>query len=114
VVDSVRQEKRGSGGVRLTRRGRIVLIVLAVAILLAGFWLTAGRGAFAGARGGGSGVAGQGLETVTVGRHDTLWEIASRHRPDADPRLTVHRIIDLNGLPGSIVQPGQRLRLPAR
>ena len=114
MVDSVRQRRRGSGGVRLTRRGRIVAVAVAVAILLAGFWLTAGRGAFAGARGDGSGAADRGLETVTVGRHDTLWEIASRHRPDVDPRITVHRIVDLNGLPGSIIQPGQRLRLPER
>ena len=44
----------------------------------------------------------------------TLWDIASRHTPKSDPRRTVDRIIDLNGLPGPVVQPGQHLRLPAR
>ncbi|WP_169807890.1 LysM peptidoglycan-binding domain-containing protein [Actinomadura hibisca] len=44
----------------------------------------------------------------------TLWEIAVRASGDGDPRLTVQRIIDLNGLSGPVVQPGQRLRLPAR
>jgi LysM domain-containing protein len=114
VVDSVRQEKRGNG-VRLTRRGRIVLVVAVVAVLLVGFLATAGRWAAAGAsdevRGGS---ATRGLETVTVGRHDTLWEISARHRPGVDPRITVQRIIELNGLSGAIIQPGERLRLPAR
>lgn len=114
MVDSVRQGRRG-GGVRLTRRGRIVLIATAASVLLVALWSTAGRWAAAGAReGAGARSAGPGLEVVTVGRHDTLWEIADRNRPGVDPRLTVERIIQLNGLSGGIIQPGERLRLPAR
>ena len=116
MIDSVRQE-RPAGGVRLTRRGRIVLIALVVIILLVGYWVTARRGAGASSGGGdapGSRAPDGGAEVVEVGRHDTLWDIASRGRPEADPRITVRRIIDLNGLPGAIIQPGQRLKLPAR
>ena len=104
-----------SRGVRLTRRGRMALIVTVAAVLLGGFWLTAGRGALAGSESGTPGSpagARPRLETVTVGRHDTLWEIAVRARPNVDPRITVHRIIDLNSLSGPIVHPGQRLLLP--
>lgn len=110
---AVRERSRG---VRLTRRGRVVLIVAVAALLLIGFWLTAGRGARAGAGAGGHGgrAHGAALETVVVGSDDTLWEIASERRPKVDPRITVRRIIELNGLSGSIVQPGQRLRLPPR
>lgn len=119
MIDSVRQE-RHAGGVRLTRRGRVVLVALVVAALLVGFWLTARRGAGASAGDAADGAGtmtepwGRGLETVEVGRHDTLWGIATRSRPGVDPRITVQRIIDLNGLPGAIIQPGQRLRLPSR
>jgi hypothetical protein len=35
-----------------------------------------------------------------------------RDRPSVDPRITVQRMIDLNALPGAIIQPGQRLALP--
>jgi hypothetical protein len=116
VIDSVRHERRADG-IRLTRRGRVVLTVLVAMILVWGFWLTAKRGAGAssgpGDRPGAAG-RGSGLGSVKVGRHDTLWGIASRHRPGADPRTTVQRIIDLNGLSGVIVQPGQELRLPTR
>lgn len=106
-----------SAGIRLTRRGRVVLIVTVAMALLGGLWLTAGRGALAGSKGDKAGPASaseSARDSVIVGRHDTLWEIASRARPDVDPRITVRRIIDLNSLSGPIVQPGQRLLLPGR
>jgi hypothetical protein len=105
-----------AAGIRLTRRGRGVLIVTVAVVLLGGLWLTAGRGALAGAKGDKAGSAATTVvrESVVVGRHDTLWEIAARTRPGVDPRVTVGRIIDLNSLPGPIVQPGQRLLLPSR
>ncbi len=113
-----RVPRNRSAGVRLTRRGRVVLIVMAAAMLLGGLWLTAGRGALAGSKSGPAGAASAAgshrLESVIVGRHDTLWEIATRARPDVDPRITVRRIIDLNSLSGPIVRPGQRLLLPSR
>jgi hypothetical protein len=107
-----------SAGIRLTRRGRVVLIVTVALALLGGLWLTAGRGALAGAKGDKAGLASSASasarESVIVGHHDTLWEIATRARPNVDPRITVRRIIDWNSLPGPIVQPGQRLFLPGR
>ncbi|MBW8487630.1 LysM peptidoglycan-binding domain-containing protein [Actinomadura parmotrematis] len=114
------RERRPSAppqGLRLTRRGRVVLVTFVAAVLLAALWATAGRGARAG-----SGArpasdrapGGPRVVSVVVGPGDTLWDIALRTDPHADPRRTVRRISDLNGLSGSIVQPGQRLRVPAR
>ena len=90
---------------RLTRRGRVVLVVLAAAILLVGLWVTADRGAAAGDR-------GPAPEMITVRSHDTLWGIATRTRPRLDPRTAVQQIMDRNGLSGVIIQPGQRLAVP--
>jgi len=98
-----------SPGVRLTRRGRAVLTGTAATVILVGFWLTAGHGAQAGS---GSVERPASTRTVTVGPGDTLWSIAAQASPSADPRVTVQRIIDLNGLGGSIVQPGQRIAIP--
>ncbi|MGI5164156.1 LysM peptidoglycan-binding domain-containing protein [Spirillospora sp. CA-253888] len=100
--------------VRLTRRGRVVLVAFAAIVLLVLFWLTMGPGAGAQDRGTPPGSGGHRVEYVVVEPGQTLWEIAVRVSGDGDPRLTVQRIIDLNGLPGPIVQPGQRLRMPAR
>jgi len=40
---------------------------------------------------------------------DTLWSIAHRVEPHADPRDVVDRLVELNG--SGALQPGQRLRL---
>lgn len=96
---------------RLTRRGRAVLITFAAGTLLVTFWLTAGPGARAGGQDDTS--IGGAVPTDVVGPGETLWDVAERNDPDGDPRVTVQRIADLNGLSGSIVHPGQRLLVPA-
>ncbi len=104
-----------SAGIRLTRRGRVVLIVTVALAVLGGLWLGAGRGALAGSgddKAEPGSAADSARESVIVGSDDTLWEIATRARPTIDPRITVRRIIDLNSLPDPIIQPGQRLLLP--
>jgi hypothetical protein len=96
---------------RLTRRGRIVvLVLLALLALLAttlGFVLSSGSAA----AGGSGATAGSSIVVVQPG--DTLWSIAARANPNADPRVLVQRIIDVNALPGADVQPGQELSLPS-
>ncbi|TMQ90617.1 LysM peptidoglycan-binding domain-containing protein [Actinomadura soli] len=99
--------------IRLTRRGRAVLVLFAATVTLICLWLTVGPGASAG---GGEARTGPSkpARTVVVERGDTLWNIAADVDPGADPRVVVQRIIDLNGLGGDpTVQPGQELRLPA-
>jgi hypothetical protein len=89
-------------------RSRWVIVALLAAPLLAV--------AFARATGAGAG-PGEGAvryETVTVQQGDTLWTIASRRYPDADPREKVGEIEQANGLGGPTIEAGQRLRLPVR
>jgi len=49
---------------------------------------------------------------VVVHPGQTLWSIASRAEPSADPRAVMQQIIDLNALHGTSVEPGQRLWVP--
>ncbi|MFA1544385.1 LysM peptidoglycan-binding domain-containing protein [Actinomadura monticuli] len=99
--------------IRLTRRGRVVLVAFTAAVTLVGLWLTVGPGAFAGSGGGRDGTD-RPARTVVVEPGETLWVIASAADPGADPRRTVQRIMDLNGLGGDpTLRPGQEIRLPA-
>jgi hypothetical protein len=98
--------------IRLTRRGRVVVILTIALILLVGFWVSARHGARA-TSGGERGRAAT-RESVVIGPHDTLWGVAVRSRPDVDPRITVQRMIDLNALSSAIVNPGQRVYLPSK
>jgi hypothetical protein len=95
--------------VRLTRRGRFVLVATLTGGLLGGAVAVAG-GSFAGPGGAPSAPK---LRHVIVKPGDTLWGIAQAADPGADPRATVRRISDLNGLTGTGLVPGQQLALPA-
>jgi LysM domain len=92
--------------VRLTRQGRLALLVLLLVVMA---WLTA----FAATRGEASGPAGAPATTV-VRPGDTLWSIAQRYAPARDPFETIDEIRRLNGITDYTVQPGQRLALPGR
>lgn len=52
-----------------------------------------------------------GEQAYVVRGGDTLWSIASSHY-GGDPREGVWKLQDMNHLAGTIVQPGQKLRLP--
>lgn len=102
-------------GVRLTRRGRVVVVGVAAGALLACLWVSADQGAVAVSAADATHVpVASTREEVTVGSGDTLWAIAVRARPEVDPRVTVQRIMDVNSLADPIVHPGQRLLLPSR
>jgi hypothetical protein len=51
--------------------------------------------------------------TVVVHPGETLWQIAVRLAPAVDPRTTVQRIEELNGLTSASVSAGQALVVPA-
>ena len=54
------------------------------------------------------------VSTHVVVSGDTLWDIASRHTdPGGDVRRTVFDIQRASGLEGSLLVPGQVLRIPA-
>jgi hypothetical protein len=95
--------------IRLTRRGRVVLAVLA-ALVLAGLFVAGATAAQASA----PAAAHAGDARVFVQPGDTLWSIAQRTRPDADPQAIVQDILSANHLSSASVTVGQRLWVPGR
>lgn len=127
VCDEPGRRRGGAAGVgparraplRLTRRGRVAAVLggvlLATMVSALVFVLAMGP---AGGRSAAPAPAGIGAgaatgSTVVVQPGDTLWAIASRLAPKADPRVVVQQIIDRNGLAGASVQAGQVLVLPS-
>lgn len=89
---------------RITRRGRLVILAVALlVVLLPGAWR-----AMATAQ-----VEGPTTVAVTVQPGDTLWGIASELDPGADPRALISEIRALNSLAQSGLVPGQVLTVPA-
>jgi nucleoid-associated protein YgaU len=99
----------GAHPVRLTRRGRLVLAILA-ALVVAGLFVAGATAAQA------SGPASPhgGDAQVFVQPGDTLWSIAHRTDPAADPQAVVQDILQANHLSTASVTVGQRLWVPAR
>jgi nucleoid-associated protein YgaU len=96
------------GQLRLTARGRAVAAVSALAVVTGGAALT---GQLAGGEPSG-GLHLEGQTSVVVGPGDTLWSIASSVAGGDDVRDVVHRIQQVNGLRGTVLVPGEVLRLP--
>jgi LysM repeat protein len=91
---------------RLTRRGRLVVITVLAALLCLAF--LAGRS--------GTSIAAtdapRTYASTTVQPGETLWSVAKRVAPGHDPRATVEQILELNHLTGGTVLVGQQLLLP--
>jgi LysM domain len=96
---------------RLTRRGRVVIAV-ATALLLAVLSLVIAASAQATSHSAPSGTAQRSLVQVTVRPGQSLWSVAENADPNADTRVVVQQIIELNGLTGNLVFAGQRLWVP--
>ena len=94
--------------IRLTTRGRFVLVLLA-SFLILGTWLTVGGGSADASTEQGIAVGG----TVVVQPGESLWSIATELAPHSDPRDMIIRIRDMNNLGSSHVYPGQSLAVPA-
>jgi hypothetical protein len=100
---------------RLTRRGRIVvaaLITATVVLVAALAWLAGAARADAAGSGAPASAVYHSLRSVVVAPGQSLWSIAVRYDPAADPRDVIQQIIDLNALTGTSLQPGQHLWLP--
>ena len=93
---------RTTAPLRLTRRGYVVLGLVAAA-------LTAGLLGLAHASAPTPHAANAGA-VVTVQDGDTLWSIASRIAPARDPRTVVADLERMNHLSGPDLRPGQVLR----
>ena len=93
--------------VRLTRRGRIVILLgfLAAAFVVMvafGGWATATLD---------SGTPDK-VRVIEVQPGDTLYDLAARVTTDGDVNAMVEQIEDLNHLDSSVVYAGQKLRVP--
>ncbi len=100
------------GGVRLTRRGRIVLTAFLVCLALVAVGLTAAARAQAASSGTSAGALDRSMTRVVVQPGQTLWSIAVKAAPAEDPRAVMQRIVDVNALRGTTLQPGQLLWVP--
>jgi nucleoid-associated protein YgaU len=105
------RDQAASVSLRLTRRGRVVVAVAAV-LLLAVLSLVIAASAQATNHPAPSGAAQRNLTQVTVRPGQSLWSIAEKADPDADTRVVIQQIIELNGLTGNVVFAGQRLLVP--
>ena len=100
---------------RLTRRGRIVLIgvpfvLLAVLLMsLSGLFNSPAKASDSAAD-----LAVTPTVTVTVQSGQSLWSIAGAVAPDRDARDVVADIVQLNNLSAGAVLPGQQLFVPTR
>jgi hypothetical protein len=92
------------GRVRLTRRGRAVVLLglLMLAGLVVALLASASRAADP---------AGP-APTAVVQPGDTLWSVVERHVPGEEPFAAIEEIRRLNGLTGYTIHPGQTLTLP--
>lgn len=100
---------------RLTRRGRIVLIglplVLLAALLLS---LTGLLNSPAKAADAAGGLSVTETVSVTVQPGESLWAIAGSVDPARDPRDVIADIVQLNNLENGKVMPGQQLFIPSK
>lgn len=95
-----------AGQFRLTRRGRLVVLLLGLALALgAALWMASGSVAT-----DEPGVVQ--VEVVTVAPGDTLWDIASGAAEGGDVRQAMQRIRELNALESNMLIVGQELRVP--
>ncbi len=102
---TARSSSRSS--VRLTRRGRVVVLMASLAlVLMAGFFL--------GSVAVGTNEAGQApaTEIVMVEPGQSLWSIASDLTDSGDVRTTMREIERLNALDTVALSAGQKLRVP--
>jgi hypothetical protein len=104
----------GRAPLRLTRRGRIV--VTAVAIFVATVVITViGMAAPGGAQAANHGRPGAGyggMHQIVVRPGQTLWSIAARAEPSADPRLVISQIMTANSMTSDVVEAGELLWVP--
>jgi hypothetical protein len=101
--------RRNAPSVRLTRRGRVVAVLLLLGVLLAVLTVYGPHSAATGDRG-----TPVPTRTVEVGPGDTLWGLASGAAAPGQVREMMHQIRELNALPSSGLSVGQEIAVPVR
>ncbi len=96
----------------LTRRGRLLLVGLPIALsvvvlILLGAFLTSQ------AQASESVPASSSTVEINVSAGETLWDLAVQYAPERDPRDVVAEMVELNGLGSSTLQAGQSIAVPS-
>ena len=94
---------------RITQRGRSLLVAVVAAPLVIAAMVFALNGGEATASLGGPDLP---FQYVTVSSGETLWQLAGELAPTADPRQVIDQIVQLNQLTSSDVFAGQELAIP--
>jgi hypothetical protein len=97
--------------VRLTARGRVLIIGWALIMTMLGLGVVGALRAEA--AGEGASPAPAGWHMIVVQPNDTLWGIARDVAPAADPRAIIDELRAVNDLSGSALHVGTRLWVPA-
>jgi len=92
--------------VRLTRRGRRLVAMMALLPMAVFLWFNSSHGAAAADH-------SPATRTVVVQPGQTLWDVAVATKPGNDPRQTVFELKKVNHLTSSDVWPGQAIVVPA-
>jgi len=92
---------------RLTRRGRLVVTLFFLGVLMALFTAFGSSVVATGERG-----APMETQTVVVGDGDTLWDIAGQYADAGETRAMIRRIVELNSLASTTIHSGQELAIP--
>jgi LysM domain len=98
--------ERPQGQLRLTRRGRLTVLISALALLFVGF--SAGH---AMSNAASSAPTPPATHTVVVAPGDTFWSLARAAMPHVDGRVAVDRLMAMNHSDGTL-QIGQTLVVP--
>ena len=101
--------RRASPRLRITQRGRSLLVAVVAAPLAIAAMAFALNGGEATASLGGQDMP---FQYVTVSSGETLWQLAEELAPTADPRQVIDQIVQLNQLTSSDVFAGQELAIP--
>jgi hypothetical protein len=105
------EARRPSPRLRLTKRGRAVLLFLAATPLVIAALLVALNGGGANASLEGS---SDSFSYITVDAGESLWQVAQEIAPNADPRDVIQQLIQLNQLDSADVFAGVQLAIPAQ
>lgn len=106
------QRRQQQPRLRLTRRGRVVIALFVSIVTISGLALFVFFGAAQAQASAEQGT--QQFTYVAAEPGDSMWNIATRIAPTADPRDVIADIVRLNQLPSVELDVGQELAIPVK
>jgi nucleoid-associated protein YgaU len=89
-----------------------MVVTAAVALVIGALSMALAGAAGATGHSGAPLTPGSGVSKVVIRAGESLWSVAEACDPDADTRLVIARILQMNSLNSDQVQPGQVLWVP--